>query len=174
MVPFGAVSVCAPRLDASTDDLVFVVAKQLAHQRAELLPLSVFPTVAELNTLVAAAIRTSRAAGPLDAADGTLDVGLAAHTSAPERESIRKLLAEAQAASGTLDLRRWACAAELSAMRAGLLLCGTMNEARRAMLTETHAAPEDAVRELLGDLYIFATSDSYTDLRAAIGVSIQD
>jgi hypothetical protein len=59
-------------------------------------------------------------------------------------------------------------------MRAGLLLCGDVALARKTILAEPQSTADLPPREKIAELYMFATSDLYSDLRGAIGVAVQD
>ena len=69
-------------------------------------------------------------------------------------------------------MKAWLAAADLSSMRAGLLVAGDVEPARDAILAEGHFGDRSA-RDRVGELYKFATSDLYSDLRGAIGVAVQ-
>ena len=81
-------------------------------------------------------------------------------------------MSEATQAGSLFDVKRWAQAADLSSTRAGLLLCGDVTQARRAIAREAQAPTDLSPRDKLGELYMFATSDQYADLRGAIGVAV--
>ena len=171
--PFGAVLVGVSAVDARADALVYVIGKRLAEQRPELIARAFFPAVSDLTSLLAAAVRVSRQEGAKDAAGAALDASLNAVLMPQEREGIRAVVMQGQAASGLVDVKRWSQAADLSSMRAGLLLCGDVGPARRTILAEPQSPADLPPREKVGELYKFATSDLYSDLRGAIGTAVQ-
>jgi tetratricopeptide (TPR) repeat protein len=171
--PFGAVLVGVPAVEARADALVYVIGKRLAEQRPELLARAFFPAVSDLTSLLAAAVRVSRQEGAKDAAGAALDASLNAVLMPQEREGIRAVVMQAQLVGGLVDVKRWSQAADLSSMRAGLLLCGDVGPARRAILGEPQSPADLPPREKIGELYKFATSDLYADLRGAIGTAVQ-
>lgn len=73
-----------------------------------------------------------------------------------------------------VDVKRWSQAADLSSMRAGLLLRGDVGPARKTILAEPQSTADLTPRESIGELYRFATSDLYADLRGAIGVAVRE
>jgi tetratricopeptide (TPR) repeat protein len=172
--PFGAIHVSAPAVDARADSLVYVIGKRLAEQRPELIARAFFPAVPDLTSLLAAAVRVSRQEGAKDAAGAALDASLNGVLMPQERDSIRAVVSQAQMVGGLVDVKRWSQAADLSSMRAGLLLCGDVAAARRTILAEPQSPSDLTPREKIGELYKFATSDLYSDLRGAIGVAVQD
>jgi hypothetical protein len=172
LAPLGAIQVNPGIVEGRADSIVFVVGKRLAEQRAELLPRAFFPAVAELTALLAAAVRVSRSEGAKDTAGAALDAGFADVLTPQEREGLRAVVMHAHMEGGLLDVKRWSQLADLSSMRAGLLLCGDVEPARRAILNEPQSPNDLTPREKIGELYKFATSDLYADLRGAIGVAV--
>ncbi len=70
-------------------------------------------------------------------------------------------------------MARWAQLADVSAARAGLLLGGSIEAARRAMAHVAQGPSDAAPREKLSELLVFSISDEYADLRQAIGVGVR-
>jgi tetratricopeptide (TPR) repeat protein len=173
LAPFGAIHVGVPAVEARAEALVYVVGKRLAEQRPELIARAFFPAVSDLTGLLAAAVRVSRQEGAKDAAGAALDASLNAVLMPQERDGIRAVLNQA-AMVGLVDVKRWSQAADLSSMRAGLLLCGDVGPARKTILAEPQSTADLPPREKVGELYKFATSDLYSDLRGAIGVAVQE
>jgi tetratricopeptide (TPR) repeat protein len=174
LAPFGAVTVAVPAAEARGDCLIYVVGKRLAEQRPELLARAFFPAVSDLTSLLAAAVRVGRQEGAKDKVGAALDASLNAVLMPQEREGIRAVVMQASMAGGLVDVKRWSQAADLSSMRAGLLLCGNVGQARKTILAEPQSTADLPPREKIGELYKFATSDLYADLRGAIGVAVQD
>jgi tetratricopeptide (TPR) repeat protein len=174
LAPFGAIHVSVPAIEARADALIYVIGKRLAEQRPELIARAFFPAVSDLTALLAAAVRVGRQEGAKDAAGAALDASLSAVLMPQEREGIRAVVMQAAMVGGLVDVKRWSQAADMSSMRAGLLLCGDVGQARRTIQAEPQSTADMPPREKIGELYKFATSDLYTDLRGAIGVAVQD
>ena len=174
LVPFGAVHVGVPAVEARADALVYVIGKRLAEQRPELIARAFFPSTSDLAALLGAAVRVSRQERANDAAGAALDANLAAHLMPHEREAVRAIVMEAAMQGGLVDVKRWSQAADLSSMRAGLLLAGDVGQARRSILAEPQSTADLPPREKIGELYQFATSDLLSDLREAIGVAVRE
>jgi tetratricopeptide (TPR) repeat protein len=174
LAPFGAVHVSVPAVEARGDALIYMVGKRLAEQRQELIARAFFPAVSDLTSLLAAAVRVGRQEGAKDPAGKALDASLNAVLMPQEREGIRAVVMQASMAGGLVDVKRWSQAADLSSMRAGLLLCGNVAQARKTILAEPQSTADLPPREKIGELYKFATSDLFSDLRGAIGVAVQD
>ena len=173
LAPFGAVHVGVPAVEARAESLIYVIGKRLAEQRPELIARAFFPSITDLTTLLGAAVRVGRQERANDAAGAALDANLAAHLMPAEREAIRNLVMQAAMNGGLVDVKRWSQAADLSSMHAGLLLCGDVGPARKTILAEPQSNADLPPREKIAGLYRFATSDLYSDLRAAIGVAVQ-
>ena len=166
--PIGAVLVSVPALESRADCLTYVVGKRLAEQRPELVARSFFSSAPELTQLLASAIRVSRGEPPREALDATL-----ANVIAPnERDAIRVTVQKMTSDGSIADVRRWVRSSDLSSMRAALLVAGEVGPARRSILAEPQAASELGPRDKIGELFRFATSDLYTDLRGAIGITV--
>ena len=174
LAPYGAVHVAVPAVEARAESLVYVVGKRVAEQRHELAARAFFPAVSDLTALLAAAVRVSRQEGAKDAAGRALDASLVAVLNPQEREGIRAIVMQAAMEGGLVDVKRWSQAADTSSMRAGLLLCGDVAQARKVILAEPQSTSDMPPRERIAELYKFATSDLYTDLRGAIGVAVSE
>lgn len=174
LAPFGAVHVGVPALEARADNLVYVVGKRLAEQRSELVARAFFTAISDLTSLLAAALRLGRqerAQG--DAAAAELDANLSAVLTPHEFEDLRAAVSLAGTAEALGDVKRWSQAADLSSMRAGLLLCGNVASARKTILTDPQSPADLLPRERIGELYMFGTSDLYFELRGAIGLGVR-
>ena len=172
LAPFGSLLVCPPAVESQASSLVYLVGKRLAEQRPELAARAFFPTAPDLTSLLHSAVRVSRNEITKDAAGAALDQSLAAALAPNEAATLRSVVLQATAEGSTLDVKAWLAAADLSSMRAGLLVAGDVEPARDAILAEGHFGDRSA-RDRVGELYKFATSDLYSDLRGAIGVAVQ-
>lgn len=174
LAPFGSILVCVPQVEAQASSLVYLVGKRLAEQRGELSARAFFPSVPELTSLLSTAVRVSRNEVAKDAASTALDASFTSVLTPQERDGIRNMVVQATSDGASLDVKRWSQVADLSSMRAGLLLCGDVEPARQGIEAESAAAGSDlSTREKIGELYKFATSDLYSDLRGAIGVAVE-
>ena len=174
LAPFGAILVAPPAVEArGGDTLVYMIGKRLAEQRPELCARAFFPSIQDLTALLSASVRVSRQQGAHDTAGAALDANLGAVLTPNEREGLRSILMHATMEGGLVDVKRWSQLADLSSMRAGLLLAGDVDPAKRCILAEPTTPTDLPPREKVGQLFQFATSDLYSDLRNAIGVAVQ-
>jgi hypothetical protein len=86
---------------------------------------------------------------------------------------LRRAVAALSAPGATVDLARWSQLADVTTSRAGFLLAGSVETARKAMLLESQYASDLSPRESVRELLLFAISDEYFDLRGSIGVSVE-
>ncbi|MBX3259158.1 MAG: hypothetical protein KF782_05660 [Labilithrix sp.] len=172
LAPYGALLVSGPAVEAQSSSLIYLVGKRLAEQRPELAARAFFTSVAEMTSLLNMAVRVSRNEVAKDAAGAALDQTFAAVLAPQEAAALRSVVLQATSESPSLDVKRWSQAAELSSMRAGLLIAGDVEPARDALLAEGPSGDLSA-EDKVGELYKFATSDLYSDLRGAIGVAVQ-
>ncbi|HET6344633.1 MAG TPA: hypothetical protein VFH51_06860, partial [Myxococcota bacterium] len=109
----------------------------------------------------------------------------AAIIAAPMTVQIRAAMAPRVAAylkiAASFDINRWRAAAVATANRAALLLCADIDEAITALLAargfdasaaaDRAAVLKEAAEEL--DLFRFAQSDSYFNLRKSLGLALR-
>jgi tetratricopeptide (TPR) repeat protein len=154
IAPHGAWSV-APSAGELHEALTFCAAMFLCYQRADLRSQAFFPQhEAYANLLVRAA-------------QG--DPGLFSAMDPISAREVRDLLAQAANEGRKFDVKRWFIAQHTSTARAGLLISGS---AHGAAIYYSEATSDPLAAEKLGELYCFAVSDEYAELRVAIGVAV--
>jgi tetratricopeptide (TPR) repeat protein len=163
----------AGNLDA--DALAFLAGKYIALLQPALVARALFPSVSELMSLVRAAVRVASSfenpnARELESA--RFDVTLVSSMKVDEAEGLRTAVATVLQTGAKLDVKRWAELAELSASRAGLLLAGSVDAARRGNMHEKRAPGDLAPAAWWGELVLFAMSDTFAELRAAVGIGV--
>jgi hypothetical protein len=162
-------------------ELAFVVGRTLAAIRPDhLLRWPNFvPTLAELEIAVRAAIRMvdPERSIPADVTGQVEQYATFLHRTVPPQvqEQLSVLVKRYAAAHGgdvaviTAALPRWARAACLTTIRAGLLLAGDLEVGVRlgeALAAPVGIDPADVVR----DLSAWSTSEAYSDLRSLLGL----
>lgn len=173
LVPFGAVQISIPALEARPDCLSFLVGKRLAEGRPELAARALFPSIPELTNVLGTAVRLLRNKPAPDALSARLDAGLLSVIAPHERAAICELVNHVTMAGGVVDAKRWLRAADLSSLRVGLFLACDVEPAKRVISAEPVTAADFPPRERLGELFKFATSDLYAELRDAVGIAIR-
>jgi len=156
-------------------EIAYIVARNLAMLRPDALVRwpTVVPTVAELEVVVRAAIRlvAPEAPVPAELAEPVAQYAdfLAQLVTSQLREHLGLVVRRFVAAGATADLARWSRGLALTAIRAGLLVCGDLEVAIR--LGQANAAsagiePEEVTR----DLVEWNVSEEYFTLRAELGL----
>jgi len=157
--------------------LDFVVGRQLAMVRGELLLRALFPTTSELRVLLYGALSIAlpglQAPAELREQAAATAQMLAKGMSASEIQRLRQLVARFQAAGGKSNVREWAQAVEKTAGRAGLLFSGDLEAARHIAMAEPRHAGNATVEEKIEDLLMFASSTEYLSLRRELGLTLK-
>ena len=161
----------------SPQELAFIVGKHLASYRGEHYIKQLFPTLGELKLMLLSAIKivAQDFEVPEEMAQA---VAVTAQQLAPlmqpvQREGLRTVVQKFIADGARADLRRWMQAAEISCARAGLLLSGDLDIARKVLAAEAQVPGDLTAQEKLKELLAYAVSDSYAQLRRNLGVSVQ-
>jgi len=178
--PFAVALAEKPTVHVSVDHVrelspgsrAFFAGKYIALLQPELLARALFPSVPLLKSLIAAAVRTATSHSGIWHTGDELDGYLRAAILPDELEALRQIVKAALAMGSLLDVGRWAKLAELSASRAGLLLAGSLDTARRANVYEPHYLGDPTSVDWLTEMITFAISDTYAELRTAIGVGV--
>jgi tetratricopeptide (TPR) repeat protein len=157
-------------------ELAFAAGKHLTGYRGEHYIRNLFPTLAELKVLFFAAIAIARPGGsmPPELA-GTVRATaseLAKHMQPIQREGLRLVVERYLASGATADLRRWMQTTDVTAARAGLLLCGDLEVARRMIIAEGQLPGELSPQEKVKELLLFSVSEQYAELRRMLGIGV--
>jgi hypothetical protein len=151
-------------------ELAFTGARHLVWFREEYFICSLVPAVEQLEDIFLAALL-------IGAPDIPLRTEVKARA-ALNRDAILPVLEEKQidrleglvaqfiSRGGRTSLRRWAQGAELTACRAGMLLCGDLDVAAKILLKEPNG------EERLADVEKFWSSDAASELRRSLGVAL--
>ena len=158
--------------ELSAGSRAFFAGKYIALLQPELIARAMFPSVPLLKSLIGAAVRAATSHSGMWLSGDDLDGCIRAAILPDELEALRQVVKTALAMGSLLDVGRWAKLAEISASRAGLLLAGSLDVARRANVYEPHYLGDPTSAEWLHEMISFAISDTYGELRSAIGVGV--
>jgi hypothetical protein len=151
-------------------ELAFTCARHLVWFREEYFICSLVPAVEQLEDIFLAALligapdiplRTEVKARAALNRDAILPV-----LEQKQIEKLEGLVAQFISRGGRTSLRRWAQGAELTACRAGMLLCGDLDVAAKILLKEPNG------EERLADVERFWASDVASELRRSLGVAL--
>lgn len=147
----------------------FLVGRHLTWYRQELYVKTLFSAVPDLEDLFLAALTIGNPGLPI-AEDMKRRVTPIAQAIQPlldaqQLDSLRGCFLRFVEEGGRTNLQRWSAAADKTAARAGLLLCGDLNTALSLLESE-----EGRLGELGKDLLWFSASDRYGKLRRQLGL----
>ena len=136
-----------------------------------------FPTVTELTVLLFAAIKIVAPQAPapkeyaaqVDAAARSL----ASNLQAMQREQLKVVVNRFLKDGARANIKRWAQAVETTSARAGLLLAGDLEVAKKMVAMQPQIPGDLSPQERLKELMIFSVSEDYFTLRARLGIQIQ-
>jgi tetratricopeptide (TPR) repeat protein len=159
-------------------DLAYVIGKRLTFMRPDHFVRwpTVVPTVAELRIVFLAALRLVQPKFEVKAdvqqpVAQYLDL-LKRSVPAQMLEQLGAVVQRFIAAKGEADIQRWSNAVDLTATRAGFLICNDLEVAVRIVQTEPVsigvAEPKDKIR----DLILWSISDEYFAVREHLGLVI--
>ncbi len=157
-----------------TKDLAFLAGRHLTYYRPGYDVLLYFPTLPELTILLLAGVRVILPAMPMPKgvapAVAALGAGLATRLTPEERAALTIAVHRLEARGGKVDLPAWSRCVELTAARAGLLLCGDLRTAMTRLRTETRAVADLTLEEKRADLVACCSSRALADLRSRVSV----
>lgn len=158
----------------TTQDLAFVVGRHLTYYRPEHYALVFFPSLPELSTLFLAAVKVALPEVPVPTELGEtvsrMRKELLRHATLQEREWLEAAVKALEERGGRVDLGSWVKSVELSAGRAGLLLCGDLSIATKRIKSESRAIAELDAEDRRRDLLAFCASSELAALRDRLSV----
>jgi tetratricopeptide (TPR) repeat protein len=156
-------------------ELAFLAGRHLAYYRPEHYALVFFPTVPELSALFLAAVKLALPEVPvpesLHEPVARIRKALGQLSTPEERGWLQMAVKTLEARGGRVDLAAWARGVELTANRAGLLLCGDLGVACRRVRDEGRRVADVSDEERRDDLLAFVASPELGDLRAALAIT---
>ncbi len=161
----------------SPQELTFIIGKHLSNYRGEHYIKSLFPTLAELKVVLFAAIKIILADFnvPPDMAQAVNSAAMefAKGMRPIERDSLRIVVQKFVDDGARADLKRWMQTVEVTAARAGLLLCGDLDIAKKIIAAEPQLPGDLTPPEKMKELLIFSVSDHYLKLRKSLGINVE-
>jgi hypothetical protein len=152
------------------------VGKHLAMYRGEHYIKTLFPTVTELTVLLFAAIKlvAPDAPSPPDIEKQIIGTAqqLRSFIQPVQLEGLRMVVKKFLADGAKTNVKRWVQTVELTSCRAGLLLCGDLEIAKKIIAAEPQQPNDLSAQDKLKELLQFSVSEQYHNLRAALGITI--
>ncbi|HEX9297066.1 MAG TPA: tetratricopeptide repeat protein [Polyangiaceae bacterium] len=157
-------------------ELTFIVGKHLSYYRGEHYIKHLFPTVPELTMLLFAGMKMvhpeTPVPGEMSAQVNATAAELAKYMQPIHIEGLRLVVRKFIEDGAKANIKRWSQAVELTACRAGLLLCGDLEIARKIIGAEPQAPGDLPPQEKLKELVVFSVSTQYFALRKSLGIAI--
>ncbi len=157
-------------------ELTFIVGKHLSYYRGEHYIKNLFPTLGELKVVFFSAIKIINQdfAVPAEMAQAvnTTASELVKYMQPVERDSLRLVVGKFIEDGAKADLKRWMQAVDVTAARAGLLLCADLEIAKKIIAAEPQLPGDLPPPDKLKELIVFSVSEQYLALRKALGIAI--
>ncbi len=157
-------------------EVIFDLAKRMVLMRSERFPRFALGTPALLEIAVRAGLQLGGCpigSGPhgeqVDKMAKTID-GLLSPPLRAELKVVAKKFVDAR--GDKLDLPSWIVAADLTAARAALALCGDLGAAARVLASEPSGQSPLPARERINDLLAFSVSEDHFAVRTALGMQV--
>jgi tetratricopeptide (TPR) repeat protein len=158
----------------TTKDLAFLAGRHLTYYRREHYALVHYPTINELSALFLGAVKLAMPELPVPAhladAIARRRKVLARHVDGASKDRLAAAVKRLDARDGRVDLAAWIKSVELTAQRAGLLLCGDLRVATARLRGEARTIAELGLDAKRGDLLAYCASDKLARARALLGV----
>ncbi len=160
----------------SPQELVFLCGKHLAYYRTEFFIRNIFGTQTELEIILYSGIKIARPEFALPAAQAAQVMPVAqvlASKMTPQHMDLLKQAVKVFFDQGAkVNLKRWLHGVDATSTRAGLLLSGDLEIARKILQSEPQNPGDPSPAEKVKELLLFSTSPRYFALRKQIGVAI--
>lgn len=160
-------------------DLAFMLAKHLASYRGEHYIRTLFPTQAELTVMMFAGIAIAAPNTPMPQ-DMAAQIAATARELAKhiqqqpvQLEGLRVVVKRFIEEGAKANIKRWNQAVELTACRAGLIVCGDLEIAKKILAAEPQLPGDLSAVDKMKELLLYFTSDSYFEVRRQLGIQIQ-
>jgi len=156
----------------SAEELAFLAGKHLASYREDHFVRLLFPNIPDLEDIFLAALTIGQPQLPLAAQVRQRAVPIARAIEPlldpGQKDRLRGHFLRFVEEGGRTNLQRWAHAAELTTLRAGLLLANDLGAAKRVLAL----GGDNEIDAKVDDLIVFFTSDRCSRLRKQIGISL--
>ena len=156
--------------------VAFMSARHLSYYRQGLYVRQLVPTTTGLKAWLFAAIRLMQPQfpippdiqGPVQEALASLDRAI----QGPQRDHLARVVSKLLHEGASLDLKKWMIGVDLSADRAGLLLCDDLATAVEVVRAADPSSSSVNPSERVEEIYKYAVSEQYLDARARLGIAI--
>lgn len=164
-------------MDVPPQTAAFIVARHLAYYRPGFYVRHLVATGTGLRAWLFAAIKLISPQFPISAdVEGPVTENLealSAGLSGPLREQLASLVTKLLQDAGSLDLKKWVAAVDLTADRVGFLVAHDLGVSNEVIEASGEDASSVSMKERLKELLLFAVSEKYFSLRDQLGIDIE-
>lgn len=154
----------------------FIVGRHLTYYRPGFYIRHLVPTGTGLKAWVFAAIKMNAPQFPISPdLEGPVAENLKAlheHLNGPTKERLASLVSKLLTGAGSLDLKKWVAAVDLTADRAGFLLCHDLETATEMIKASDESSSSVPHKERLKQLVLFSISEQYFNLRRHLQIAV--
>jgi tetratricopeptide (TPR) repeat protein len=163
-------------IDTHSQEAAFVAARQITYFRPGLYVRHLVPTGTGLKAWLFAAIRASTPQFPVSAdLETPVQDALKALEAALDgamRERLAGVVSKLLQQGAALDLKKWVAAVDLSADRVGLVLGHDLQTAVTQIRASGDASSSVPVADRMKEIFRFAVSDEYLQVRRRLGITV--
>jgi hypothetical protein len=157
-------------------ELTFIVGKHLSGYRGEHYIKNLFPTLNELKVILFAGVKIVMndfaVPGEMAQAVNATAMELLKHMQPLHREQLKMVVQKWMEDGATADLKRWMQTTDVTASRAGLLLCADLEIAKKIIGAEPQLPGDLPPAEKMKELLVFSVSEQYFALRKMLGIAV--
>jgi hypothetical protein len=156
-----------------TQDLMFICARHLSDYRGEHYIRTLMPSNTELKIVLMAALRLANLV-PADPQADQFATEMRPKLQAAQIDVVGTLGRRFIQAGARTDVKKWLQGVEVTACRAGFLICNDLDTAARMITALGPSGPVDlAPKDKVKELVLFSVSEEYFRLRQALGIQLQ-
>ena len=157
----------------SPTDLMFVAGHHLSDYRPEHYIRTMLKSNTELKSVLMAGLRLSGVVPKAEPGIEQLAQQLAGKMQTAQRDALRNLAKRFVDAGARTDIKKWLQSVELTACRAGFLVCNELETAAKMVAQLGSQGPVDlAPKDKVKELVLFSVSEEYFTLREHLGIRI--
>jgi hypothetical protein len=157
-------------------ELTFMCGKHLSHYRGEHYIRTLFPTQAELTIMLFAGVMIAAPNTPMPqemaAQIRATAQELAKHIQPVQLEGLRLVVKRFIEEGAKANIKRWNQAVELTACRAGLIVSGDLEVAKKILSAEQQLPGDLSPAEKMKELLLYSVSEEYSRVRQALGIAV--
>ncbi len=154
----------------------FIAARHLTYFRPGMYVRHLVPSGTGLKSWLFAAIKLNAPQFPVAASmEGPVRDAIEAlekHLSGQARDQLARVVVKLLESGGALDLKRWVAGVDLTADRAGLIVCHDMETAAEIIKASDEASSAVPAQERLKELVLYAVSEPFFELRQRLMVAV--